>query len=157
MRFRKPFFERYRFAVDRDGDRTLVLIEPLTFMNRSGDVINSITKRFDLVPERLVVVCDNLDLGVGRVRLKRAGGTAGHNGLKSIIAALGDSSFLRMYVGVGRPETGSVVDHVLGKPAPDEAVKIGDAVVRAADALNRLSAEEASAEEVMNELNRGAG
>lgn len=155
MRFRKPFFARYRFAVDHDGDRTLVVIEPLTYMNRSGDVIDSITKRFGVVSERLVVVCDNLDLEVGRVRLKRAGGTAGHNGLKSIVAALGDSSFLRMYVGVGRPDTGSIVDHVLGKPTADEADKIRDAVARAADAVNRLTT--TSAEEVMNELNRGAG
>lgn len=124
-------------------------------MNRSGDVIDRIKKRFGLTSERLVVVCDNIDLSVGRVRLKRGGGTAGHNGLKSIVTALDDSSFLRLYVGVGRPETGSVVDHVLSVPGSDEAVAIGDAVARAADAVDRLTM--MPADEVMNELNRGAG
>lgn len=131
------------------------MIEPLTFMNRSGDVIDRVKKRFGLTPEGLLVVCDNLDLCVGRVRLKCGGGTAGHNGLKSIVAALGDSSFLRLYVGIGRPETGSVVDHVLGLPRADEADEVRDAVERAADAVNRLTV--TPADEVMNELNRGAG
>jgi PTH1 family peptidyl-tRNA hydrolase len=87
-----------------------------------------------------IVVCDNLDLPAGQIRIRRGGSSAGHNGLKSVIDRWGSSDFLRIYVGIGRPSAGrTVVEHVLGRPedGPErEALEAG--IVRATDALIAL-------------------
>jgi PTH1 family peptidyl-tRNA hydrolase len=89
LRFRKPLFARYRATrIERRSDG-LALAEPLTYMNNSGQVFPSLLRRYRVTSEGLLVVCDNLDLPPGRVRLKRGGGSAGHNGLSSIVKALG--------------------------------------------------------------------
>ncbi len=101
----------------------------------------------------LLVVCDNLDLPPGTVRLKRKGSARSHNGLASIMGILGTGEFMRLYVGIGRPESGdSVVDHVLGCPPEREAELYEGAVSLAAWAVEALLTE--SADVVMNALNR---
>lgn len=101
----------------------------------------------------LLVVCDNLDLPSGTVRLKRKGSARSHNGLVSIMDILGTGEFMRLYVGIGRPESGeSVVDHVLGCPPLREADSYEAAVSLAAWAVEALLTE--SADAVMNTLNQ---
>ena len=101
----------------------------------------------------LVVVCDNLDLPVGAVRLKRNGKSRSHNGLASIMDVLGTGDFTRIYIGIGRPQEGcSVVDHVLGVPTEDETQLYANAVSRAAWAAEALL--DRGIETVMNDLNR---
>jgi peptidyl-tRNA hydrolase, PTH1 family len=90
----------------RDGDERLVLLVPETFMNESGRSVSPALRFAKLPPERLVVVHDELDLPVGDVRAKRGGGLAGHNGLRSVADALGTQDFLRVRIGIGRPERG---------------------------------------------------
>jgi PTH1 family peptidyl-tRNA hydrolase len=124
-------------------------------MNRSGDVLPGILRRAGLEPDAAVVACDNLDLPAGRLRMKRGGGTAGHRGLASIVDALGHGNFLRLYIGIGRPEEGDVVAHVLGVPPEAERVLYDPAISRAADAVLALRRE--PPEQVMNELNRRQG
>jgi PTH1 family peptidyl-tRNA hydrolase len=102
-----------------------------------------------------VVICDNLDLEPGRVRMKQGGGTAGHRGLASIVETLGHGDFLRLYIGVGRPSDGDVVAHVLGVPPPEEADVYDRAVTRAADAV--LALRQRPPGQVMNETNRRTG
>ena len=153
---RKPLFARYRFArAASSPDDSLMLAEPLTYMNRSGEALPRLLNRAGGAPEATVVVCDNLDLPAGRVRMKRGGGTAGHRGLASIVDALGHGDFLRLYVGIGRPEDGDVVAHVLGAPAETENELYAGAVSRGADAV--LSLQQHPPEQVMNELNRRQG
>jgi PTH1 family peptidyl-tRNA hydrolase len=129
-----------------------VLVEPLTYMNRSGEVFPSLVGKYEPVGGSLVVVCDNLDLPPGRLKLKRGGGTAGHKGLSSIVSVLGSGDFLRLYVGIGRPSDGDVVDHVLGVPDEGEAELYREAVARGAQAVRALT--DTAPEQVMNELNR---
>jgi PTH1 family peptidyl-tRNA hydrolase len=125
---------------------------PLTFMNNSGSVATYALRQAKLSESNLVVVCDNLDLPPGSCRLKRGGGHAGHNGLKSVISHLGSTDFLRLYVGIGHPgKRSSVVDWVLGVPGEPEKGLIQDAVERAAAAIISLLTEQV--EKVMNELN----
>lgn len=101
----------------------------------------------------LLVVCDNLDLPPGTVRLKRKGSARSHNGLASIMETLGTGEFMRLYVGIGRPESGdSVVDHVLGCPPEQESNLYEGAVSVAAWAVEALLTE--STDTVMNALNR---
>jgi PTH1 family peptidyl-tRNA hydrolase len=100
----------------RDGDERLMLLVPETFMNDSGRSVAPALRFAKLPPERLVVVHDELDLPIGDVRAKRGGGLAGHNGLRSVADALGTQDFLRVRIGIGRPERGDprpVADWVL--------------------------------------------
>ncbi|HVI19985.1 MAG TPA: aminoacyl-tRNA hydrolase [Gaiellales bacterium] len=104
----------------RDADRRLALLVPETFMNESGRSVAPALRFYKLPPERLVVVHDELDLELGDVRAKQGGGLAGHNGLRSLADALGTQDFLRVRIGIGRPERGDrrpVADWVL-QPFP---------------------------------------
>jgi peptidyl-tRNA hydrolase, PTH1 family len=121
-----------------DGAR-LALVKPLTYMNESGRTVGSAVRFFKVAPEALLVVHDEVDLDVGRLQVRAGGGLAGHNGLRSVASALGTQDFLRLRVGVGRPERGDprpVADFVL---APFEAeVDVDGLVARAADAVEAI-------------------
>jgi PTH1 family peptidyl-tRNA hydrolase len=104
----------------RDGDERLALLVPETFMNESGRSVAPALRFYKLPPERMVVVHDELDLELGDVRAKQGGGLAGHNGLRSLAEATGTQDFLRVRIGIGRPERGDrrpVADWVL-QPFP---------------------------------------
>ena len=104
----------------RDSDERLALLVPETFMNESGRSVAPALRFYKLPPERLVVVHDELDLELGDVRAKQGGGLAGHNGLRSLAEAIGTQDFLRVRIGIGRPERGDrrpVADWVL-QPFP---------------------------------------
>ena len=90
----------------RDSDERLALLVPETFMNESGRSVAPALRFYKLPPERLVVVHDELDLELGDVRAKQGGGLAGHNGLRSLAEAIGTQDFLRVRIGIGRPERG---------------------------------------------------
>jgi peptidyl-tRNA hydrolase, PTH1 family len=105
-----------RVSEVRDGDNRLALLVPETYMNESGRSVAPALRFYKLPPERLVVVHDELDLELGDVRAKRGGGLAGHNGLRSLADSLGTQDFLRVRIGIGRPERGDprpVADWVL--------------------------------------------
>src|SRR5438477_3594790 len=111
---------RGRVAEVADADERLALLVPETFMNESGRSVAPAVRFYKLPPERLVVVHDELDLELGDVRAKQGGGLAGHNGLRSLAEALGTQDFLRVRIGIGRPERGDrrpVADWVL-QPFP---------------------------------------
>ncbi|MGR9051132.1 MAG: aminoacyl-tRNA hydrolase [Gammaproteobacteria bacterium] len=98
----------------RLGGNTVFLLKPTTFMNRSGMAVGKMARYYRIQPDEILVVHDELDLNIGQVRLKKGGGHAGHNGLKDIIANLGTRDFLRLRLGIGRPQHGQqVVDYVL--------------------------------------------
>lgn len=83
-------------------------VKPQTFMNRSGQSVSQFYTFYKIVPERLVVVHDDLDMAPGRIKLVKGGGSGGHNGIKSIVAAIGTNDFYRLKVGIGRPGQGDV-------------------------------------------------
>ncbi|MEX0873533.1 MAG: aminoacyl-tRNA hydrolase [Actinomycetota bacterium] len=118
---------------------SVVLAVPTTYMNESGRPVARLVRKQGVKPDQLVVLHDELDLPPGRVRLKAGGGTAGHNGLRSIEAALRSRDFLRLRIGVGKPpskEEGA--DHVLSKFAPGERELIDTAMDRGLEALRVL-------------------
>jgi PTH1 family peptidyl-tRNA hydrolase len=121
-----------------DGAR-LALLKPQTYMNLSGQSVGAARRFFKLPPERVLVVHDEVDLELGRLQARAGGGLAGHNGLRSVGQHLGTQDFLRLRVGVGRPERGDprpVADWVL---APFDAHEDADeAVARAADAVESI-------------------
>jgi len=106
----------------------------MTFMNLSGDAVAPLYRKHADGPEDLVVLHDDLDLPVGAVRLKRGGGTGGHNGLRSLKERLGTADFLRIRLGIGRPPAGvDPADYVLTPPAPEFRGAFDAAVAAAAD------------------------
>ena len=121
-----------------DGAR-LALLKPQTFMNDSGRSAAAAAKFYKVEPEDLLAVHDEVDLDLGRMQARLGGGLAGHNGLRSIASALKTPEFLRLRIGVGRPERGDrrpVTDWVLSPFDP--SVDVGSLVGRAADAVETL-------------------
>ena len=108
-------------------------------MNLSGPPLKGLLRELELTPEDLVVVHDDLDLEPGRLRIRQAGGHGGHNGIRSVIEALGTSQFLRVKVGIGRPAPGQdSVDYVLEEVTKDEMAVHEPCLERAVDALELL-------------------
>ena len=116
------------------GARTL-LLKPTTYMNLSGRSVAAALNFYKLDPlADLLVVLDDLDLPIGRVRLRATGSAGGHHGLEDIIRHIGTDALARLRVGIGRVHKDATVAHVLGAFAPDERDLIADAITRAADA-----------------------
>jgi len=131
-----------QMAEVRAGDERLALLKPETYMNESGRSVGAAAAFFKLGPEEVLVVHDEGDFDLGRLELKVGGGLAGHNGLRSIAQQLGTQDFLRLRIGVGRPERGDprpLADWVLGNFEPYE--DRDELVARAADAVELLAAE----------------
>lgn len=116
------------------GSVKVMLVKPMTFMNLSGNCVAPVVKYHNAtVANDLLVVSDDIDLPVGRMRIRKGGSAGGHNGLKSVIERTGAADFLRLRIGVGRDarNRANVVGHVLGKFGPDDR-KVMDEVVEAA-------------------------
>ncbi len=111
------------------------LAKPQTYMNLSGDAVGCLLRYYKLTPADLLVVYDDRDLPVGRIRLRERGGAGGHRGMESIIGALGTDSFARLRIGIGRPLEMDAVNHVLSTFSAEERPVIEEAVDRAADAI----------------------
>lgn len=114
----------------------VVLVKPLTYMNLSGESVRPICDFFKLPLEDLVVVYDDLDLPVGKIRLRVKGGSGGHNGMKSLIAQLGTEQFQRIKIGISRPEGRiPVVDYVLTPFSTEQSIAVDTAVDQVAQAI----------------------
>lgn len=139
----------------RVAGRRLALAFPQTYMNDSGMAVGPLVRRFGIEDlARLVVVHDELDLPVGRIRVKQGGGLAGHNGLKSIVAHLHSDAFCRVRIGIGKPPgRRQGVDHVLRAPGKAERESLAVAVEEAADAVEAILADGPAA--AMNRFNQG--
>ena len=119
-----------------EGAGSLLLVKPLTFMNLSGDVLPGLMRPAGLAAKDLIVVADDVNLPLGKLRIRAAGSAGGHNGLKSVIERLGTEEFVRVRVGVGEQEEGkSLKDHVLERMRSEERRELAEAAARAADAL----------------------
>ncbi len=138
-------------AEARFAGAPVLLAKPLTYMNRSGDAVGEIASRWRLSPSDVVVVYDDMDLPVGSVRVRVRGSAGGHHGMASVIEALGTAEVARVRVGIGRPQS-DAVDHVLSRFEPEEEPRVEEAVERAADAVETLLLEGASA--AMERFNR---
>jgi PTH1 family peptidyl-tRNA hydrolase len=125
-----------------DGDERVVLAFPITFMNDSGQAVSSLVRRYRIEsPEQIIVVQDELDLPPGDLKIKAGGGLAGHNGLRSITQHLKTQDYLRVRIGVGKPDHKDVgKGHVLSKIPKRERELIDAEIVNAADAVELIIA-----------------
>ncbi len=159
LKFKKPFFHPWRCALTdiqtEGGTCRLVLVQPLTYMNASGTVLPDLLCKFSVSPEKLVIICDTLDLSPGIIRIKGKGSSGGQRGLASILSMLGTERIRRIVVGIGRPEDNKeVVDWVLTVPGDEEVHDFMLGVRKAADAL--LDMTRLPLERVMNNFNESA-
>jgi PTH1 family peptidyl-tRNA hydrolase len=120
----------------RIGDEDIVLAKPRTFVNESGQAVTSLMARYRASAADLLVVYDDMDLPAGKLRLRPDGGPGGHNGIKSIIGALGTQGFARLRVGVGRPGPGDdQIEHVLGRANAEDQGLVDAAVDTAVEII----------------------
>ncbi len=128
-----------RWGQGRLGERRVILAQPQTYMNLSGRAVAPLLRYFQLPPEALVVVHDDLDLPPGRLKLAWDGGAGGHKGVLSVAEALGTLDFYRVKVGIGRPPAGMPAEaYVLEPAAPAEWKGLTEAAARAAQAVEVL-------------------
>lgn len=138
----------------------VLLAKPRTFVNRSGQAAASLLRNFKIKRQNMLVVCDDLDLSVGLLRLKPGGGHGGQKGLRSVIGATGGDDFPRLRIGIGRPlvagrpswEPEAIAAYVLSDPTPDEAKALQAAAVMGTEAVETVLRE--GLEAAMNRYNR---
>ena len=134
------------------GSEKVLLVAPQTYMNNSGQSVAAVTRFFQLEKEDLLVVCDDMNLDAGRLRLRGSGSAGGQNGLKDIIRHWGGEDFARLRIGIGRPPGRmSASDYVLGRFRKEEAEEIEHAIIKTADGIEKWIKE--GLESAMNWLN----
>jgi PTH1 family peptidyl-tRNA hydrolase len=139
---------RARLGIGEIGGKQLLLAKPGTFMNLSGGPVACLVRKHKIPLNNLLVLYDDMDLPLGRIRLRRSGSSGGHKGMNSIISALGSDAFSRIRVGIGRPETGeqcmsedAVVNYVLSDFSPGEEAVIEHVITRIGEAIDFFIAE----------------
>ena len=141
-------------------DTPVLLAKPRTFVNRSGQAVASLLRNFKIKRQNMLVVCDDLDLTVGSLRLKPGGGHGGQKGLRSVIGAAGGDDFPRLRIGIGRPlvdgrpswDPEAIAAYVLSDPTPDEAKALQAAAVQGTEAVETVLRE--GLEAAMSRYNR---
>jgi PTH1 family peptidyl-tRNA hydrolase len=133
--------KKWKTEIARSADGRLVLAKPQTFMNLSGEAVIRIGSFFKIPPPAILVVHDDVDLALGRLRIRASGSAGGHNGLKSLIQHLGTDAFPRLKFGVGRAGEGDalrreMIDHVLGRFDAPEMATLEKTLARATDAVD---------------------
>ncbi len=153
LRFTGERFHGY-LATGRVAGDAVALLKPTAFMNNSGQSLLAAMRHYKLLPQEIIVVYDDLDLPVGKIRVRVKGGPGTHNGMRSIVGDLGSEDFPRIRIGIGQPaQKGDLIDFVLGRPEGEERDLLKAAArkaAEAADAIVRLGLEPA-----MQRHNRG--
>ena len=129
----------------------ILLVKPETFMNLSGRSVRQMVDFYQLPLQDLLVVCDDVNLPLGKLRFRMRGTHGGHNGLRDIQAHLGTTAYSRLRIGVGAPDGSELVDHVLGRFRPGEKAVIQESVATAAQAVTMWVAQ--GTEACMNQYN----
>ena len=116
-------------AEGRLGTEKILLVKPQTYMNDSGRAVGPLMNWYKLPPEDLIVAHDDMDIPAGTIRIRKKGSAGGHNGIKSVMAHLGDEHFSRVRIGIGRPLPGwTVINHVLAPFQEEDVPKIKEAI-----------------------------
>jgi len=136
--------------------KQVVLARPQPFMNRSGQAVSHLVRKYQVTRDRLIVIHDDLDLPPGKIRIRQGGSSAGHRGIMSINDSLGGRDFTRIRIGIGRPDAtddkdAEVVDYVLGDLTPEEEKTLKEVLPRVSEIIGSLLTE--GPETTMNRFN----
>ncbi|MGQ9570303.1 MAG: aminoacyl-tRNA hydrolase [Thermodesulfovibrionales bacterium] len=133
------------------GGHDVILIKPLLYMNRSGEVVKEVLDKFNIPLYRLLVIYDDLDMDIGKVRIRSKGSSGGHKGVESIIQSISSKDFLRLKIGIGRDKDIEPEDYVLDRFKREEVPVIKKAIEKASEALTSILTE--GVEKAMNKFN----
>jgi len=139
------------WGAGRIAGAEVTLLKPLTYMNLSGQAVSELLGEYPELSGSLLLVYDDCDLPLGKVRIRKSGGSGGHRGLSSIINTLGTKDIPRVRLGIGRPEDGDVVEYVLSQFAPDDLPQLEEMLGRAREAVESIIAN--GIEQAMNSFN----
>ena len=140
--------------INEYNNQEFTMMKPMSYINNSGVPIKKFIKNKNIKPDNILVIYDDIDLAVGKIRLKNGGGSGGHKGLNSIVEQLGSKNFWRLRIGIGKPEDkNKTVEYVLGKPSKRDKEIIMDSINFSLDEINNFFDGESS--KLMNKLNRG--
>lgn len=129
----------------------VILVKPQTYMNNSGECIIELVKYYKIDLENIIVVYDDIDLDVGRIRIRKSGSAGTHNGMRSIIHYLDNTAFPRIRVGIGKNQVGDLVSHVLGKFRGEELEIMSESINKASEASRIIVSE--GIDIAMNKMN----
>ena len=129
----------YKYGKGKISGEDVILAEPLTYMNKSGNAVSSLLHYYKVLSSDLILIYDDIDLEAGQLKIKAKGGSGGHRGCASVISSIGTEDFLRIRIGIGRPVLGvDVVGYVLSEFNKAEISIIENAIESAADAIIML-------------------
>jgi len=143
--------EAYRIGRGSIEGSVVLLLEPLLYMNRSGTVVRDVLRKFNVAPENLIVVYDDLDMEKGKLRIRKAGSSGGHKGVQSIIQNIGTRDFVRLKIGIGREEGMPAEEFVLRKFRRRDINVMKDTIQEAAEAIYSVVLE--GVDKAMNKFN----
>jgi len=152
-RFEIDFKDRDKYRIGRGSieGSAVILLEPLLYMNRSGTAVREVLKKFNVPPENLMVIHDDLDMEKGRLRIRKTGSSGGHKGVQSIIQDIGTRDFVRLKVGIGREEGLPAEEFVLRKFGRQEVNIMKDTIQEATEAIRSIIV--GGADKAMNKFN----
>jgi PTH1 family peptidyl-tRNA hydrolase len=147
------FTDRKEYRIGRGSieGHSVILIEPLLYMNRSGSAVREMIRKYNTQPHELIVIHDDLDMETGKVRIRKTGSAGGHKGVESIIQNIGSRDFIRVKIGIGREPVTPVEDYVLSKFTRQEISIIKEAIDRTADAVHSIVSD--GVDKAMNRFN----
>ena len=153
IKFRRSLWLRAKIArfFSPESRKEVLIVCPSTYMNLSGKGVRRVKDKFSLPLENLLVICDDVNLPFGRIRLRAKGGTGGHKGLFSLVKELGNGNFHRLRIGIGRPEGKSLEEYVLEEFSPSEQKELGKIIGKAGNIV--LSWVEQGVDKTMNMFN----
>jgi PTH1 family peptidyl-tRNA hydrolase len=133
----------------------VILLKPATFMNNSGESVKEVASHYKIRPEEILLIYDDLDLPVGKLRLRLRGSSGGHKGVLSVEKSLGSNNFPRLRIGIGRPKRKEeVVDYVLSPFGEDEAEVIETAISKAVDCVVEIIKRQNITQDIMSRYNQ---
>ncbi len=133
-----------RIGLGQIAGNKVVVAKPQTFMNRSGEAVGRLINKYKVTLDDLIVIHDDLDLPLGKIRIRQGGSSAGHKGINSIISCLDNRDFRRIRVGIGRPTAAGeseIIDYVLSDFTPDERRVVADVISQVSEAIYCLLTE----------------
>lgn len=130
----------------------VILLKPQTYMNLSGNSVKEFVDFYKISKEEILVIYDDMDIGTGKIKIRKKGSAGGHNGMKSIISMLGTEEFTRIRIGIGRPEhNGDDINYVIGSIPEEEIPKLEEGVEKAKEAVIEILKN--GVDSAMNKLN----
>ncbi len=143
--------EHYKIGRGSIEGQDVLLVEPLLYMNMSGSAVKPIVDKFKIKPENIIIIHDDLDIQIGKIRIRKRGSSGGHKGVESVIQSISSKDFIRIKIGIGKEKGMPAEEYVLSKISKNEMILIKEKIKEAADAVAVIISE--GVDKAMNRFN----